>query len=827
MDFKYTFCILSLLISALLFSQSKDGFDPTSPLKNSIGIHQFELEKYQNFRASQEPDDFVGQPVPLALKSNPPSREIFGYLPYWTYPSYPILNYDLLTTVAYFGAELNGSGNITDLNDWPAAGLINKAHSEGVRVVLTAILFNSSQLSTLLSNPANRANCINNLLTQVQNAGADGVTIDFEGVPGSQKQNLTDFMSELTTAFHSSLPGSFVTIFTPAVDWNNAFDYSALGQITDGLIMQGYDYHWGGGPTAGPTAPLTGTRWGFFNVTWTVNDYLTKTSQNAAKLILSVPYFGFEWITADDTLESPTLAPGNAIFYSEAYPNAMQHGRLWDQESQTPWYRYNDGMWHQGWYDDSLSLALKYNFVNQQDLKGIAIWALDYDGSRLELQEALLNAFGSTAPPLQPTNFRIANIGNGDVRAEINSPAGATSYKLYSSTDGQNFDSGTAFPSSSIVLNNLSMDTTFYFKISALNGNGESNLTEVLAVHPHSTEVDVLIVNGFDRTTGTTNTFDFIRRFAPSVVKAGRAFDACANEAIEDQDILLTDYDVVIWISGEEGTADESFSSSEQVRIMGYLENGGQLFISGSEIGYDLVDQGNSNDQIFYRSYFKAQYIRDQVPTYFISGTTGGIFENLANLKFDDGNHGTYNVDYPDGINPIDGSIANMIYDGFDPVTFGGAGIQYEGTFGLGTAPGKIVYLGIPFETLYPASTRDSVMGRVMQFFDFTTSIVPPIVDNLVPDEFELGQNYPNPFNPKTTIEYNLVNGNPLHVQLKIFDILGRAIITLVDEEKTAGRYEIVWNGVDAYGREVASGVYIYQLQVGNQARYKKMNLVR
>lgn len=820
--------IIIMLANTNLLAQNKVAGKQTSAIVDAKSIHQVELERYKEDVPPGKIPEFKGTPMPLIPRSLPPSREIFGYLPYWVYPSFPNLNYDLLTTIAYFGAEINEFGNIVDLNDWPAAGLINQAHSEGVKVVLTTILFNSSQLAALLSDPARRANLVNNLLTAVQNANGDGVTIDFEGVPSGQRQNLTDFMTELTTAFHANLPGSYVTIFTPAVDWNNVFDYFALAQITDGLIMQGYDYHWSTAPTAGPTAPLTsGSVWGTYNVTWTVQDYLTKTSNNHQKLILSVPFFGFDWPTAHDTLAAPTLGPGDAIFYSEAYPNAMQYGRLWDPNSQTPWYRYNNGQWHQGWYDDSLSLALKFDMVNLEDLKGIAIWALSYDGQRQELQQALANAFGSTTPPLEPIAFRIFNTGNGQVQIAVNPSAGATGYRIYKSIDGVNFDQGIDFPNAANLLSNLSLDTTYYFKMSAFNGNGESSSTEVLAVRPSTANVDILIVNGFDRVTGTVNTFDFIKRFAPSVVKQGYAFNSCGNEAVENGNILLQNYDMTLWISGEEGTADESFSSTEQLLIADYLEHGGKIFVSGSEIGYDLVEQGSSSDQLFYQTYLKAQYVMDRVPTYNISGTSGGIFVDLQNMTFDNGSHGAYDVDYPDGINPTGGSVRNMTYDGFDPAVYGGAGIQFEGIFGQGTAPGKLVYLSVPFETLYPESTRDSVMARILAFFEPITGIPPLSEVDPIPDGFQLGQNYPNPFNPSTTISFTLTNTAPLRTRLTIYDVLGREVVTLIDEPKSAGKHEVLWDGRNTHDEQVASGIYIYRLQVGDKMKFKKMTLVR
>ena len=819
---KKTVLLLFFLLQTPIFAQPRE-----IPAERR-GIHQIDLEKYKDFREKEPLPEFPGKPRPLIPRESPPSREVFGYLPYWVYSSYPTLNYDLLTTIAYFGANVNGFGNITNRHNWPAAALIDKAHSEGVRVVLTAILFDPVALEGLLSSPANRTNLINNLLTEVQNAGADGVTIDFEGVPSGQKANMTAFMTELSQTFHNAIPGSFVTIFSPAVDWSNVYDYNAIAQVCDGMVMQGYDYHWSSAPTAGPVAPLTGSRWGFANVTWTVNDYLSKTNGNVEKLILSAPYYGFEWKTDGDGLESPTQGSGTAIFYSTAYPNAMQYGRLWDTESQTPWYKYNDGAWHQGWYDDSLSLAKKYELINQLNLKGTAIWALSYDGERLELQGALADAFGSTAPPLKPTDFRVVNIGGGQVQIAAKSPGGATSYRIYRGTDGVNFDAGTDFPNAVSTFSNLSPDSTYYFKLSAVNGNGESNITEVLGVRPTTENVPILIVNGFDRITGTVNTFDFIKRFAPAVVNAGFSFDACANEAVQDGFISLLDYDAVLWISGEEGTANESFGNAEQLLIAEYLENGGKLFVSGSEIGFDLVERGNGGDKIFYQKFLKAEYIRDKVNSHAISGTAAGIFAAISGATFDDGSHGTYNVDFPDGIKPLGGSVQNMTYDGFDANTFGGAGIQYAGTFGNGGIAGKLIYLGIPFETLYPASTRDAVMSAILTFFDLNiTGIEPDDTEFSTPDNFTLEQNYPNPFNPSTVIPYAIPSNKTVVVKLEIFNLLGQKVRTLIRQTQTSGAYSATWNGRDDSGNPVASGVYYYRLIAGEFVAAKKLMLLR
>jgi hypothetical protein len=94
-----------------------------------------------------------------------------------------------------------------------------------------------------------------------------------------------------------------------------------------------------------------------------------------------------------------------------------------------------------------------------------------------------------------------------------------------------------------------------------------------------------------------------------------------------------------------------------------------------------------------------------------------------------------------------------------------------------------------------------------------------------VPVAFELGQNYPNPFNPSTRIGYTI--GERGLVTLEVFDVLGRAVATLVNESQAAGSYQIVWNGRNSANIPVTSGVYFYRLRSGAFSRTNAMVLLK
>jgi len=103
-----------------------------------------------------------------------------------------------------------------------------------------------------------------------------------------------------------------------------------------------------------------------------------------------------------------------------------------------------------------------------------------------------------------------------------------------------------------------------------------------------------------------------------------------------------------------------------------------------------------------------------------------------------------------------------------------------------------------------------------------------------LPRAYSLSQNYPNPFNPVTRIQYSVGRGQTeaadnsiQHVTLKVYNILGRLVKILVDEEKLPGTYQVVWDGKDQNEEEVSSGIYFYRLTASDYVEAKKMILLK
>ncbi|MCX6167709.1 MAG: T9SS type A sorting domain-containing protein [Ignavibacteriales bacterium] len=108
----------------------------------------------------------------------------------------------------------------------------------------------------------------------------------------------------------------------------------------------------------------------------------------------------------------------------------------------------------------------------------------------------------------------------------------------------------------------------------------------------------------------------------------------------------------------------------------------------------------------------------------------------------------------------------------------------------------------------------------------FKTSGATAVEDQeVIPTQFELSQNYPNPFNPSTRITYSLPQNS--FVSIKVYDMLGREVRSLVNTEMLSGNHSVEWSGIDNAGSKVSSGTYIYRITAGNFVAIKKMILVK
>jgi hypothetical protein len=367
------------------------------------------------------------------------------------------------------------------------------------------------------------------------------------------------------------------------------------------------------------------------------------------------------------------------------------------------------------------------------------------------------NQFGGgnnlTFLPEKPTNLRTSLNTSGDVvlnwNASVASPifgGAATSYRIHASRDGYSFDGGIVVAGTTLTIpKSLIGSGTVYFKVVGINAGGESPATAVVAARVGDSRFGrVLIVDGFDRlgraqdptqtiaisgvnsngnqTTPVTidrvrprdsNSFDYAVQHAQAIANYPSALgvDTVDNLAVINGNVNLANYRAVIWISGEESTADDTFNATEQSKVTTYLNGGGKMFVSGSELGWDLV--GQAGGSTFFNSALHSGYTSDSAGTYAAAGVVGSIFNGIS-LGFDNGTGGTYNVNSADRLAASNGSTAVLNYSG-------GSGGVAATLWKAATGGAATIVMGIPFETITTSAARALLMRRALDTFGFTT----------------------------------------------------------------------------------------------------------
>jgi len=152
--------------------------------------------------------------------------------------------------------------------------------------------------------------------------------------------------------------------------------------------------------------------------------------------------------------------------------------------------------------------------------------------------------------------------------------------------------------------------------------------------------------------------------------------------------------------------------------------------------------------------------------------------------------------------------------------------VRYESFKGY-----KVVYFAFGYEGIRGTDVYTHgpvVLKRIMQWFQVSTAVHDDHDPESLPRQAVLRQNYPNPFNAETTIRYTLSPRMARQrTSLKIYNVLGQKVRTLVDEVQPAGDHTVQWDGRDYQGRPVSTGIYFYRLQSGSHSNTKKLVLLR
>ena len=389
-------------------------------------------------------------------------------------------------------------------------------------------------------------------------------------------------------------------------------------------------------------------------------------------------------------------------------------------------------------------------------------------------------------------------------------------YRLYRSTDGVQW---TLFQNESILgrISQASFPLTSdaeYFRIASVKNDAsktESDWSNAMGASRLRGASHYLIVDGFERLNGSWQGpgSTFADRYGAALKNAGVTFSTMKNSQTLLDTTTVQGYDGLVWFLGDEGTELETFSPAEQSLVRSYLQSGKKLFVTGSEVGYDLSSNGSAADKMFYADYLKAVYKADNAGSTVVQGVSGGIYDgfnfNLGQI---------YVENSPDEIDAGSGSTVCMRY-----ANSKAAGVQFAGQFGASSGASRMVYLSFALETAANDTAFNGMIGKTINFLENRPNAVVP-TSNAVPVQFALEQNYPNPFNPETTLRFSIPESR--QVSIEIFNTLGSQVASPLSRQMMPGTYSIRWNAA-----KMASGVYFAVLKAGDFRAIQKMLLVR
>jgi hypothetical protein len=298
------------------------------------------------------------------------------------------------------------------------------------------------------------------------------------------------------------------------------------------------------------------------------------------------------------------------------------------------------------------------------------------------------------------------------------------------------------------------------------------------------------------------NATGFDAEFMAAVEGSGH-FAAHHDFDVEGQPLepFLSQFDAVIWNTGELQTG--TIGLPAQAELIAYLDGGGALFVSS---------QGFLNHMGINGANFRQNYLR--VASGWTQDAGCATATGVAADPIGDGLVLPMSYPFPDRADRITAESGGVVWLN---APANGAGVRYDsGTF-------RTVFMSAAFEGVSDVAAdpnnQATLMGRIL---DWLLPAGPVGVESAAsPTTLQLAQNAPNPFDRTTSLRFALPASGP--VNLSVFDVAGRRVATLVNRSLDAGVHTIAWDGRDAAGASVASGVYLYRLEANGRTLTKEM----
>ena len=337
-----------------------------------------------------------------------PENEVFGWHPYWMGSAWKSYPFELLSTISYFSYKLDPkTGSYTNpeqIQEWRKTAMIDSAKLKKTKILLTVSSHGYKNNNSFLGDQSKWSTMIDSLTNLLKYRDADGVDINFEGLPYLKRGSFNRFIQALRKRLNQNITNKtpIISMTLPAVDSREIFDVLHLNKFVDLFVIMGYDYNTGP-QLQGAVAPLLPFETENISLNNTLKYYLD-IGIDPKKTILALPYYGSMWegtLSEDGSTSSMferkvTYREIRSLFNEDFITRNILSPVL-EKISMTNYFNINypDNTSKEVWFDDDYTLGKKYDFALTNKLKGVGIWALGYDNGYNELWDVIENKFAT------------------------------------------------------------------------------------------------------------------------------------------------------------------------------------------------------------------------------------------------------------------------------------------------------------------------------------------------------------------------------------------------------------------------------------------------
>ena len=272
----------------------------------------------------------------------------------------------------------------------------------------TIVMTNTEKNTEILKNSSSWVKIIEEKINLAKENGFLGVILDLEVsvIPFDRITNdIVDFNKSFYLEAKKQNLGYGFLIYGDKYYRQRPYFMPEIVNNSDEILIMAYDFHRPDSDVAGAVAPIGGVEenGGEYDLVTMLKDYLANVPPN--KLIMGVPYYGYNWVVEEVKAEESKRKPGNdEIGYSQAMPyedvlDVIEEYKpqvKWNEISKVPYFNYRNKDTNADrvvYFENEESLKEKYKLVNDNNLAGVGIWALGYDGGYTELWNLLYDSF--------------------------------------------------------------------------------------------------------------------------------------------------------------------------------------------------------------------------------------------------------------------------------------------------------------------------------------------------------------------------------------------------------------------------------------------------